>query len=120
MALGRKYDDFAAGKKSSFLVTAKDLGRIVRVDLEWRPDPPQQIFVDQNNNQVYGYQGSQADVDRSRLYLHYVRVLNLATGERWGVEEPIRSQLLRSRGTAVSPELGAVLYCTGHVLWKHF
>lgn len=82
-SVSRKYDDFAAGKKSSFLVTAKDLGRIVRVDLEWRPDPPQQIFVDQNNNQVYGYQGSQADVDRSRLYLHYVRVLNLATGERF-------------------------------------
>lgn len=81
----RKYDDFSSGKKSEFLVVAGDLGRIVRLDLEWRPD--QVFYPDQN--QVYAQQPPQQPgaapqgYDLPRLWIDYIQVRNLATGEKF-------------------------------------
>lgn len=101
----RKYDDFSSGKKSEFLVVAGDLGRIVRLDLEWRPD--QVFYPDQN--QVYAQQPQQPGAapqgfDLPRLWIDYIQVRNLATGEKF---------VFCGEGTFLQPNVAKTLFAGG-------
>lgn len=102
----RKYDDFSSGKKSEFLVVAGDLGRIVRLDLEWRPD--QVFYPDQN--QVYAQQpqqpgaAPQAGFDLPRLWIDYIQVRNLATGEKF---------VFCGEGSYLQPNVAKTLFAGG-------
>ncbi|KAL1445739.1 hypothetical protein MTO96_044856, partial [Rhipicephalus appendiculatus] len=101
----RKYDDFSSGKKSEFLVTAGDLGRIIRLDLEWRPD--QVFYPDQN--QVYAQQQQQPGAatpgfDSPRLWIDYIQVRNLATGEKF---------VFCGEGTFLQPNVAKTLFTGG-------
>lgn len=101
----RKYDDFSSGKKSEFLVVAGDLGRIVRLDLEWRPD--QVFYPDQN--QVYAQQPQQPGAapqgfDLPRLWIDYIQVRNLATGEKF---------VFCGEGSFLQPNVAKTLFAGG-------
>lgn len=102
----RKYDDFSSGKKSEFLVVAGDLGRIVRLDLEWRPD--QVFYPDQN--QVYAQQpqqpggAPQGGFDLPRLWIDYIQVRNLATGEKF---------VFCGEGSFLQPNVAKTLFAGG-------
>ncbi|KAM7286457.1 pancreatic triacylglycerol lipase [Ixodes scapularis] len=105
-SITRRYDDYTSGKKVDFLVTSGDLGRIIRLDLEWRPDQVP-LFADQN--QLYGQQPQQqqqqqANVGQPRLFLNYVRVRNLATGE---------SFVFCGDGNYLQPNVAKTLYAGG-------
>lgn len=101
----RKYDDFSSGKKSEFLVVAGDLGRIVRLDLEWRPD--QVFYPDQN--QVYAQQPQQPGAapqgfDLPRLWIDFIQVRNLATGEKF---------VFCGEGSFLQPNVAKTLFAGG-------
>lgn len=69
-----KYADYTAGKMVEFLISARDLGKIVRVNVEWRPSAVG-LYADHTNN-VF-------TANNPQLLVHHVRVMNLATGERF-------------------------------------
>ncbi|XP_064479475.1 inactive pancreatic lipase-related protein 1-like isoform X2 [Ornithodoros turicata] len=69
-----KHGDYTAGKTVDFLISARDLGRILRVNLEWRPD--QLALYSDPTNQIL-------TPSYPRLLVHHARVMNLATGERF-------------------------------------